>query len=286
MPEFETLYSKLKRNFQINGKSESTFNNYARCLAHIALHYSCNPVELHEESVNDYLYYCQNLHKTPSESFFKHTIYGLRAAYKVYGKDALRIQLPQIRRQNKLPEILSRKEVKQLLNAPKYLKHKLVLAVLYGCGMRSYELCKLEIKHLDFDRDTIFIPKGKGNRDRYVPLSKLLKRGLKTYLETENPQQYVFNSQTTKEGKTMPYTTRGVQWAVKEAKSKTKIGKKVTAHVFRHTYATHLLEDGMDIVSLKELLGHSSVDITMTYLHVAKLEKKPKFSPLDTLFDQ
>ena len=98
----------LERNFVVNGKSRSTLNNYTRCLAHLALHYSANPAELNEESINDYLFYCKSLHKTPSESFFKHTVYGLRAVYKVYGMKALHIQLPQIKRQNSLPEVLSR----------------------------------------------------------------------------------------------------------------------------------------------------------------------------------
>jgi len=284
VPGFEGLYLKLKRNFSINGKAESTFNNYTRCLAHLALHYSANPVELNEESVNDYLFYCKNLHKTPSESFFKHTIYGLRAAYKVYGMKALGIQLPQIKRQNDLPEVLSRNEVKLLLNSPKYLKHKLVIGMLYSCGLRNYELCELEIKDVDFDRNTVFIKKKKGNRDRYVPLSPILKRGLRKYFRTEHPQKWVFNSQITKNGEALAYTTRGVQWAVKEARSKTGIQKKVTAHVFRHTYATHLLEDGMDIMSVKELLGHACIETTLVYLHVANIGRKPKFSPLDTLY--
>ena len=170
MPGFEGLYLKLKRNFSINGKAESTFNNYTRCLAHLALHYSANPVELNEESVNDYLFYCKNLHKTPSESFFKHTIYGLRAAYKVYGMKALGIQLPQIQRQNDLPKVLSRNEVKLLLNSPKYLKHKLVIGMLYSCGLRNYELCELEIKDVDFDRNTVFIKKKRANVIDMFPL--------------------------------------------------------------------------------------------------------------------
>lgn len=275
---------KLERNFVVNGKANSTLRNYTRCLAHLALHYSANPVDLNEESINDYLFYCKNLHQTPSESFFKHTIYGLRALYKVYGMKALNVQLPEIKRQNDLPEVLSREEVRALLESPKYLKHKLVIAMLYGCGLRSYELCSLEIKHVDFDRNTVFVKKGKGNRDRYVPLSPILKRGLQTYLRTENPQKWLFNSQVTQQGQAMAYTARGVQWVIKEAKSKLRLEKKVTAHVFRHTYATHLLEDGMDIVSVKELLGHVRIETTLMYLHVANIGRKPKFSPLDTLY--
>ncbi|MGK0495161.1 MAG: hypothetical protein ACJAU2_001546, partial [Maribacter sp.] len=98
VPEFKALANTLERSFAINGKATSTLNNYLRCLSHIAIYHKCSPEQLNEEQIDDYLYHCQNLHKTPSESFFKHTIYGLRAAYKVLGMDKKRIRLPQIKR--------------------------------------------------------------------------------------------------------------------------------------------------------------------------------------------
>jgi len=284
VPEFAELCKKMDLSFSINGKSESTLRNYKRCLAHLALHYKTNPIKLGEEAINDYLFFCKNLHKTPSESFFKHTIYGLRAVYKIYGLIQLRVQLPQIKRQNKLPVVLSKNEVKQFIASPKYLKHKLIIAMLYGCGLRNYELCELEQKDLDFDRKTVFIKKKKGNYDRYVPLSDILINGLKKYFETEHPVRWVFNSQVTKQGELGAITQRGVQWAVGEAKSKIATHKKVTPHTFRHSFATHLLEDGLDIMSIKELLGHACIETTLIYLHVSNLGKKPKFSPLDTLY--
>jgi len=278
------LCAKLDQSFAINGKAKSTLSNYKRCLSHLALHYMCSPEQLNKECIDDYLFYCQNLHKTPSESFFKHTIFGLRAAYKVMDMTALRVMLPKIKRQNNLPVILSKSEVKALIAAPKYLKHKLILALLYGCGLRNYELCNLEQVDIDFDRKTVFVKKQKGNYDRYLPLSDLLAKGLKQYFSTEHPFKWVLNSQVTKEGEVLKLSQSGVRWAIKEAKGKTGIKKKVTAHMFRHTYATHLLEDGLDIVSIKELLGHAYIETTLIYLHVANLGKKPKYSPLDTLY--
>ena len=284
MPNFNELCLKIEKSFSINGKATSTLKNYKRCLSHLALHYKLNPMELDKEAIDDYLFHCQNLHRTPSESFFKHTIFGLRAAYKVMGMTEIRVKLPQIKRQNDLPVILNRKEVKALIQAPRYLKHRLVIAMLYGCGLRNYELCSLEQKDIDFERKTVFVKKQKGHYDRYVPLSDMLARGLQKYLKTENPYRWIFNSQVTDNGKPLQFTQRGVQWCIKEAKSKLGIKKKVTAHVFRHTYATHLLEEGLDIISLKELLGHARIETTLIYLHVANLEKKHKFSPLDTLY--
>jgi len=248
------------------------------------LHSNCSPETLDIESINDYLYYCKNLHKTPSESFFKHTIYGLRASYKVLGLQDKRVSLPQIAQQNKLPVVLNKTEVRKLLAAPKYLKHRLILGMLYGCGLRSYELCNLKLSDVDFERETVLIVKQKSKRDRYVPLSKHLSRGLQKYIATENPEQWLFNSQVTKNGKARGLTTNGIRWVVKENRSKVGTYKKITAHTLRHTYATHLLEDGINFLSLMELLGHARIETTLIYLHVANIGSSKKFSPLDTLF--
>lgn len=281
---FNVVSELLRKSFAINGKSSSTLHNYLRCLAHLAIHTKTSPEKLEKEAIDDYLFYCQNLHKTPSESFFKHTIFGLRALYKVLGMSAQKVSLPQIKRDTKLPIVLSKTEVKNLLNAPKYLKHRLMLAVLYGCGLRSYELCDLRLSDIDFDRKTVFVRKKKGLVDRYVPLSEHLARGLQKYFQTEHPQVYVFNSQVTDEGVFRPLTTRAIQWLIKECRSKINTNKPITAHTLRHTYATHLLEDGLNIMSLKELLGHAHIETTLVYLHVANTGSSKKFSPLDTLF--
>lgn len=156
--------------------------------------------------------------------------------------------------------------------------------MLYGCGLRSYELCNLLQSDLDFDRRTVLVKKQKGKADRYVPLSAHLVRGLKKYFETEHPIKYVFNSQVTKDGIAQGLTTRAIQWVIKESRSKVNTKKKFTAHTLRHSYATHLLEDGLNIMSLKELLGHARIETTIMYLQVCNSGSSVKFSPLDTLF--
>lgn len=284
MPNFKELSKQLERNFVINGKSPSTLSNYLRCLAHLGLHYNVSPEELSEEQIQDYLFHCKNLNKTPSESFFKHTVYGLRSVYKVLKLKDKRITLPQIKGQNSLPVVLSKQEVKQLLISPKYLRHRLMLGMLYGCGLRSYELCNLKLSEVDFERETVFIRKQKGNFDRYVPLSKLLIRGLKEYISTESPVEYLFNSQVTDKGKPLGISRSSIQWVIKESRSKVDTHKKITSHTLRHTYATHLLEEGLNIMALKELLGHARIETTIIYLHVTNTGNSVKFSPLDTLY--
>jgi site-specific recombinase XerD len=195
-----------------------------------------------------------------------------------------KVNLPQIKQQTDLPIVLNKSEVKALLKSPKYLKHKLILAMLYGCGLRNYELCALKLSDVDFERKTVFIKQQKGKRDRIVPLSDHLARGLKQYIETEFPEVFLFNSQVTKDGVRQGMTTNGVGWIVKESRSKVNTTKKITAHILRHTYATHLLEQGVNILRLKELLGHARIETTLIYLHIANVGSSVAFSPLDTLY--
>lgn len=248
------------------------------------MHYNTTPELLDDEQIQDYLFLCKEQHQTPSESFFKHTIYGLRAAYKVLNLADKKIALPQIKRQTDLPIILNRTEVKQLLFAPKYLRHKLMLAFLYGCGLRSYELCNLKLCDLDLERQRVLIRQKKGNHDRYLPLSKHLVRGLTTYFKVSKPTIYVFPSQVSKDGGEHPITNRAIQWLIKECRSKITTDKKFTSHTLRHSYATHLLEDGVNILVVKELLGHARIETTLIYLQVSDVGSSKKFSPLDTLF--
>lgn len=193
--------------------------------------------------------------------------------------------LPSIERPKKLPAVLSRNEVKQLLKTPKLLKHRLVLAMLYGCGLRCFELRNLQLKDLDFDRGMLHIRQGKGRKDRYVPLSEMQIRGLKKYITAENPAIWCFTGND-REGKTVPLSAQGVQWIVKEARKHSGIKKEVTTHSLRHSYATHLLEMGLDIISVKDLLGHADIQTTLTYLHVAQLGRQKPFSPLDRLYSE
>lgn len=254
-------------------------------MSQLALQFKCNPLDLDEEQILDYLFAVKVNDKTPSESYFKHTVYGLRYAYRIFDMDKKRIQLPSIERSKKLPVVLSREEVKLLLKTPRLLKHRILLGLLYGCGLRCFELRNLQLTALDFDRKMLHIVQGKGRKDRYVPLCDMQIRGLKTYIKSEHPQQWCFNGHD-KDDKVVGLSARGVQWVVKQARKESGIQKQVTTHVLRHSYATHLLEMGLDIMSLKDLLGHSDIQTTLVYLHISQLGRQKPFSPLDKLYSK
>jgi len=264
-----------------SGRSPSTLKNYSRYLSQISLHFNCLPTELQDDQIEDYLHTLLR-NSTPSESYFKHTVYGLRFLFRLEGLNDKRIALPSIQKEKKLPVVLSRQEMKAILKAATLLKHRLLVGLLYGCGLRCGEVRSILLKDIDLDRGMLLVRQGKGNKDRYVPLGKLLMRGIQKYVEAENPQTWLFNGNDFDSR----YSQKGVQWAIKELCKKAGIQKDVNVHTLRHTYATHLLEDGMDIVSVKELLGHACIETTMVYLHVAQSGRKKPFSPMDTLYNQ
>jgi integrase/recombinase XerD len=270
------------------GRSQSTFRNYAHHVAVISLHYGKIPTLLDPEQIHEYLFMLQKRVHSPSQAYFKHTVYGLRFLLKSEGLPYGFLQLPQIKASGKLPVVLSKQEVWAMLQKCTLLKHKILIGLLYGCGLRCMEARSVRLADLDFDRMQLKVVQGKGKKDRYLPLSEHLVRGLKTYISAEKPQEYLFggNSITTRAGGDFDsrYSQKGVQWAVKEAARRAGIIKEVCVHTLRHTFATHLLEDGLDILNVKELLGHQDIQTTLIYLHIAQVDSRKPFSPLDTLF--
>lgn len=281
---FKELYERFERRMHTSGRSASTLINYSRYISKIALHFNCLPTELSDDQVEDYLHSLLR-HSTPSESYFKHTIYGLRFLFRLEGLKEKRIALPSIQKEKKLPVVLSRQEMKGIIKQARLLKHRLIVSLLYGCGLRCGEARSILLKDIDLDRGMLLVRQGKGNKDRYLPLGKLLVRGIRSFIEAENPQTYLFagNPHHTEDIDSC-YSQKGVQWIVKTLSKKAGILKDVHAHTLRHSYATHLLEDGLDIVSLKNLLGHAHIETTMIYLHVAQSGRNKPFSPLDTLY--
>ncbi|MES2778228.1 MAG: tyrosine-type recombinase/integrase [Bacteroidota bacterium] len=173
------MYRRLRRRMKTSGRSESSLNNYSRYLAQMALHFSCLPTELEDDQIEDYLYLLQQQHNTPSESYFKHTGFGLRFYFRLEGRDDKRVALPAIAKQEKLPVVLSRENVTLLLKTPTLLKHRILIALLYDCGLRCLEVRSLQINDVDLNRRMIHVRQGKGKKDRYVPMGKVLADGIK-----------------------------------------------------------------------------------------------------------
>ena len=279
---FEGVFKVIHQHTVLQGKSPSTFHNYIRRVALISLHFNKLPEQISDDEINEYLTALSISSNSPSRSSFKHMVYGLRYYYRHIGLNERAIALPSLKNDLKLPIILNQSELKELFKAPQLLKHRVVLSLAYSAGLRSREIINLKISDIDFERKTIHIRQSKYKKDRIVPLSNLIAKGLKKYLKVENPNIWLFN------GKEIngQYSAKGLSWIMREALKKTSIQKQVNFHSLRHSYATHLLEDGINIVIIKQLLGHATIATTMIYLHVAILPHTPPHSPFDTLYGQ
>jgi len=276
---FDAMYLDLEKAIVLGGHSTSTLKNYGRCIAKIALHFKKSPTLLEDEQINGYLFDLKQ-GKNHSLSYFKHTVYGLRFLFRINGLQNKAIKLPSLKKSSTLPVVLSVDEVKRLMRVPKLLKHRVLIGLIYSSGLRLNELRNLKLADIDFDRMTIHIRQTKYNKDRMVPLSPMMAGGLKKYYMAIRPIKWVFN------GKSIgsQISAKGVQWPIREAVKKAGIVKKASVHTLRHTYATHLLEQGLDIDSLRKLLGHAHLSTTLVYLHVARLGASSVFSPLDKIY--
>ena len=188
-------------------------------------------------------------------------------------------QIERPRREKKLPNVLSKQEVKRIIQAPVNLKHKLMLCLIYACGLRRSELLNLVPREIHSDRNLLIIRQSKGKKDRIVPISNNLIEQLREYYKIYRPNVYLFEGQTPGER----YSDRSLQLVLKSAVNKAKINKPVTLHWLRHSYATHLLESGTDLRYIQELLGHSSSKTTEIYTHVSIRNIQQIRSPFDDL---
>jgi site-specific recombinase XerD len=281
VPEFESVVRRLEQQVVLRGQSKSTLNNYIRRIALFVVHFKQLPEQTDPEEINDYLVALARDPRSPSRSSFKHMVYGLRYYFRLLGMNKNAIALPSLKRDTKLPVILNREELKELFAAPALLKQRVVLALIYSAGLRGQEVINLKISDVDFERKTIHIRQSKYKKDRVVPLADSMAVGLKKYLSAENPQLWLFNGKEP-DGR---YSVRGLSWVMRENLKKTSITKEVNLHSLRHSYATHLLEQGVNIVTLKELLGHADITTTMIYLHIAQCDLVKAHSPLDRLYN-
>ena len=221
---FSDLYKEMERAICISGKSTSTLTNYSRQLAHLSLHYNCLALDLDGEQVMDYLHLIKS-RGTVSATFFKFTVYGLRYACRLRGLDYKQFSLPQIDKNVKLPVVLNGTEVKALLAACKLLKHRLIIGLCYGCGLRCSEVRNVQIADADLERGMLHVRQGKGSKDRCIPLGKMLSRGIAQYIAAENPRKYLFEGN---DGEGL--SQRGTQWVIEQAVKRAGIRKDVHTH--------------------------------------------------------
>lgn len=273
------LENQMKFDMELRGYSPLTIKNYILCVKNFAEHYEKSLEQLGENEVRNYLHYCITERK-----LCEGTVNYMRSAIKfLYTKSLDREwrseKLRSIKERRKLPVILSQSEIKDLLGATNNLKHRTMLATIYGAGLRISEVAKLKVSDIDSKNMQIIIRNGKGKKDRYSLLSQSNLELLREYWKRYKPDDFLFEGRSSKGH----ISSRSIQKVFGESKSKAGIKKRATVHSLRHSFATHLLEAGTDICYIQRLMGHRSIQSTVVYLHLRRLDLLSIKSPLDTI---
>jgi integrase/recombinase XerD len=273
------LQDRMTEDMKLRGFSDNTIDCYLRYARKFAEYHWRSPAELGEAHVREYLAHLVS--REVKSGTLAMAVASLKFLYRVT------LQRPDVveqvawpKREKRLPEILSGSEVEQLLRRIRSLKHRTILMTAYGAGMRIAEACSLRTADIDSKRMVIHIHHGKGKKDRCVMLSDRLLRCLREYWKhARPPAPYLFPGALPER----PLSTDAVRRVVKKAIAECGFEKRVTPHTVRHSFATHLLESGVDIRTIQILLGHSSIRTTEQYTKVSTRHIARTRSPLDLL---
>lgn len=271
-----SLREKMRRALRIRNYSPRTEEAYIRAVAKFAAFFGRSPDQLGAPEIEEYLYHLRDVKKA-SFAWFKQTICGLRFFYThVADQPDMVKRLDYGRREKRLPIVLSVEQLLALLEALITLRDRVIVTLLYSAGLRLAELCELRVRDIDSSRMLIYVH-GKGKKDRYVPLSPIALELLRTWWRETRPPDLLFPNQKDPD---RPISRTTVQRTVRMAAKRAGLTKPVSPRTLRHSFATHLMEQGTATRVIQVLLGHSSVRTTETYTHVSPRHAR---SPLDGL---
>ena len=274
-----TLREKFIQQMLLKGYSQRTIRTYVSFLASFARHYNCSPDLVSIDQIRDYLQ--ENITECKrSKSWVNQLISAFKFLYcDVLKREWSPLEIPRPMRDKKLPVVLSRVEIQKIITAHKNIKHKAILLTAYSAGLRLNEVCHLKISDIDSSRMLIRVNHSKGNKDRYTLLSPITLNMLRIYYKKYHPTSWLFEG--TLKGTSI--SDRTVSTVFKNALVKAKINRQVGIHSLRHSFATHLLEQGVALPVIQQILGHKSLKTTSGYLHVQQYSIQGVKSPVDSL---
>jgi integrase/recombinase XerD len=271
---------EFKRWLASKRYAQNTIKTYVEGLSSFLNYY--NELEISDFETNHLIKYNNDfiLKNKLSSSYQNQVVNAIKLFFRSIEHQKMNPDLlHRPRREKLLPNVLSKDEVKMILNALINLKHRIMLSLIYSCGLRRSELLNLKPCHIDSKRGIILIKQSKGKKDRIAPLSEKILALLREYYQLYKPKVWLFEGQNPGE----QYDERSLASVLKQALQKTPITKPVTLHWLRHSYATHLLESGTDLRYIQELLGHKSSKTTELYTHVSTKNIQKIKSPFDDL---
>lgn len=273
-----TLRNKMLQQMELKGYSKNTISTYIDCLSSLSKHYKTSPDLLSIDQIREYFHYKLTVEKL-SKSWVNQTIGALKILYcEVLRRDWDDLAIPRPRREKKLPVVLSKDEISRIINTTKNIKHKALLMVTYSSGLRLGEVCNLRPGDIDSERMMVRVVQAKGAKDRYTILSPVTLAFLRDYWKIYRVKNFLFENSNHE-----PLAHKTVQSAFKKALQKSGVKKDVGIHSLRHSFATHLMEQGVSLPIIQQLLGHTSLRTTSIYLHVQQYSVFAVKSPLDTL---
>ncbi len=264
------LRQKMIEDMQLWGLAEKTQDSYARAVRQLAEHYGKSPEYLSEEEVRGYFLYQKNEQQV-SVSKWLVDLTGIKFLYERTLKRKWQLwDLVKPAKEEKLPVVLSRAEVYQVLSGLRKAHYRVCLSTIYGCGLRLQEGVQLQVANIDSGRMKLHIRGGKGNKDRYVPLPEQVLKLLRAHWLTDGHSVWLFPGRTdlTNGQVKGPMDKSGVQRAFRAAWQESGLHKPASVHTLRHSYATHLLEQGVNLRVIQSYLGHNSVATTARYTHL------------------
>ena len=275
------LRQRMMEDIQIRNLSPSTQDCYLRAIAQFAAYFGMSPEQLGPEHIRKYQLYL--IHEKQASSS-THTQFTAAARF-LYGTTLKRRwnlkRIPYPKREKTLPVVLNRDEVRRLIQAPSNIKHRVILKTLYATGVRVSEVVALTIADIDSVEMIVRVRQGKGRRDRYVMLAQTLLEELREYWKYCRPAHALFPRRKTER----PLGTRTVYRICRDAAQKAGLKQRISPHTLRHSFATQLLHDGENLVTIQALLGHRSLKTTVRYLHISASAIRNTVSPLDRLMN-
>jgi integrase/recombinase XerD len=274
------IRQRMIEDMQLRNFSPHTQEAYVRAVAHFTKHFMLPPQTLTADQVRQYLLHLvQERHV--SWSLYNQARCALQFFFRVtLGRDETFGGLPCARERKRVPVVLSQEELRRFFAVIRNLKHKAMFMTAYGAGLRVSELVALRVEDIDSARMLIHVREGKGQKERYAKLSGHLLEVLRDYYRICRPRSWLFPGQKPDS----PMSRMSVNWIADQVRRRAGIGKQVSPHTFRHTYATHMLDAGADLRTIQVLLGHRHIKSTTIYMHVsqAKIDAAP--SPLDLMY--